>query len=576
MLLKALLPAQPDQFENVRVYVNGVLLDSFDPSTGAGYVTKSIDSNLTLNAGDNEIKVVAKAKTTATNNAAFKALLVTGGTTSDIFYGKNAQYVASGNAVSGSIGGTATGAVFTVGGAVLTTVRSDGYANGKTIVKGSTDVSLGKFTLKATNDAITVNSISLGANASTTSTSDTSIYDMKVFVDGVQVGNTVDFTSTGANFSSLNFTVAKDATKAVEIKGSFDSSATGGFLTTMTVNAQDSRGKEIVDGNTAPTSIFALADQGSLNVEVGGNTPAAAILAAKSTEQEVAQFKFTAVNDSASLTEINVVNWDGTQATSTADSRIAAVKLYDGSTLLDSFVPVNGAGKFTINNDAALVASNVSKTLSIKVVLNNIDNDATATNKDIRMQVTTVKFKSSAGTVTTKTANIAANNFRVRKTVPTVALVALPTTTLTSGDQVISKFTVSADANGDVAVNTIVLNTTNTSNATITALSVGSVLKVNGSYKTVASVATTTTTMTIVMNGDEVVSAGSSKTFEILATLAVSGQGSESVTTKISEDTTYGTTGNFVWSDGASVSAPTYSNAYRVPGLTTTTQTLSK
>jgi len=82
--------------------------------------------------------------------------------------------------------------------------------------------------------------------------------------------------------------------------------------------------------------------------------------------------------------------------------------------------------------------------------------------------------------------------------------------------------------------------------------------------------------MTIVMNGDEVVSAGSSKTFEILATLAVSGQGSESVTTKISEDTTYGTTGNFVWSDGASVSAPTYSNAYRVPGLTTTTQTLSK
>jgi len=565
-----------DQFENVRVYVNGVLLDSFDPTTGAGYVTKSIDSNLTLNAGDNEIKVVAKAKTTATNNAAFKALLVTGGTTSDIFYGKNAQYVASGNAVSGSIGGTATGAVFTVGGAVLTTVRSDGYANGKTIVKGSTDVSLGKFTLKATNDAITVNSISLGANASTTSTSDTSIYDMKVFVDGVQVGNTVDFTSTGANFSSLNFTVAKDATKAVEIKGSFDSSATGGFLTTMTVNAQDSRGKEIVDGNTAPTSIFALADQGSLNVEVGGNTPAAAILAAKSTEQEVAQFKFTAVNDSASLTEINVVNWDGTQATSTADSRIAAVKLYDGSTLLDSFVPVNGAGKFTINNDAALVASNVSKTLSIKVVLNNIDNDATATNKDIRMQVTTVKFKSSAGTVTTKTANIAANNFRVRKTVPTVALVALPTTTLTSGDQVISKFTVSADANGDVAVNTIVLNTTNTSNATITALSVGSVLKVNGSYKTVASVATTTTTMTIVMNGDEVVSAGSSKTFEILATLAVSGQGSESVTTKISEDTTYGTTGNFVWSDGASVSAPTYSNAYRVPGLTTTTQTLSK
>jgi len=568
-----------DQFENARVYVNGLLVDSFDP-TSTTSVSRAIDSTLTLNKGDNEIKVIVKAKTTATPSASIKFTVGSG-----IFTSMNPEYVVSGNAIaSGDISGTATGAIFTVQGAALTTVRNDGYSAAKVIVRGSTDVSLGKFTLKATNDAVKVTSIGLGANASTTAA--TSISDMKLFVDGVQVGSTVDFGSTGATFSSLNFTIAKDSTKSVELKGSFDTAADGGFQTQMTVNSQDSRGTSITSGNLATTTNFLVVAQGTLNSELSGNTPAAGILASKATEQEVAQFKFTAINDDATLTELNIINTAiGTSSiTSTtagiadADARIAAIKLYDGATLVDSFVPVNGAGKFTITNNSVKVLANQSKTLSIKVVLNNIDNDSNATNKDVHLGITTLKFKSSNGTENTQSAGVLANNFRIRKTVPTVALLALPTTVLTSGDQVISKFTVTADANGDVALNKIVLTTTNTSNATITALGLGSSLKVNGSYKTVAGATSTATTTTITLATDEVIAAGSSKTFEILATLAVSGQGSESVTTKISEESTYAIdgSGNFVWSDGASVSGATYSNSYRVPGLTTATQVISK
>ena len=563
------------QYENARVYVNGVLLDSFDldATTTPYVVVKAIDSTFTLNKGDNEVKVLVKAKTTAVAGATIKFAL--DGSTA--FVGENPEYVVSGNAVSGDKAGTATGAIFTVQGAGLTTVRNDGYATDKAIVQGSTDISLGKFTLKATNDDVKVTSITFSANneASSTasSTASSNISDFKLFVDGVQVGNVVDFGTSGATFSGLNFTIAKDATKSVEVKGSFDTSAVGAFKTTLTVNAQDSRGTSITSGNTADTAEFALVNQGTLNIELGGNTPAAAILAAKNVEQEIAQFKFTAINDDANITEINVSN-----VNALADPRISAIKLYDGSTLLDSFVPVSGAGKFTISSDKAKVLANSSKTLSVKVVLNNIDNDATATNKDILLTVNSVKFKSSNGTENTQASSVASNNFRIRKTVPTVALAALPTTVLTAGDQVISKFTVTADANGDVSLNKIVLNTTNTSNATITALAVGSTLKVNGSYKTVSAVTYSANTLTVALATDEVISAGSSKTFEILATLAVSGQGSESVTTKISEEGSYATngTGNFVWSDGASISAPTYSNSYRVNGLTTATQVLSK
>jgi len=576
-----------DQFENIRVYLNGVLLDSFDTansgtaSSGTAVMTKTIDSTLTLAKGNNELKVMAKAKTTATNGA-IKFVL-----DGDFLDSQNPEYVVSGNAVSTSnsdISGTATGGLFTVSGATLTTVKSDGYSDGKIIVAGSSDVSLGKFTLKASNDDIKVTSISFGANASTTPTSHTNINDFKLFVDGAQVGNAVDFGSSGANFSSLNFTIAKDSTKAVEVKGSFDSSATGGFLSPMTVNAQDSRGTAVTTGNKATTTIFALSTTGELNIELAGNSPAAAILVSKSTvEQEVAQFKLTAINDSADVTEISVANWDGSAVTSTADARIAAIKLYDGAILIDQFVPVDGAGKFTITNGKVLIPANGNKTLSVKVVLNNIDNDANATDKNILIRLVTAKSKSSAGSETTATdQGINANSFRIRKTVPTVALATLPATLLTSGDVVVSKFTVTADSNGDVALRKIVLKYASSTNVGLATID-NNAVKIDGATKDASSTVDTTAKTITVDFGDSsyvVVSAGTTKTFEILSTVSIGGAGTstESLTTKIEEDTGYVTngTGNFVWSDGASISSYTWSNGRRVPGLTTTTQVLSK
>ena len=135
-----------DQFENVRVYVNGLLVDSFDPTANiAGLNTVTLSSSVSLNKGDNEIKVMTKAKTTATASSAFFVKL-----TSGIFDSQNPEYASTGNAVdtSADVSGTATGAIFTVEGAALTTVRNDGYATGKTLVKGGTDISIGRFVVK--------------------------------------------------------------------------------------------------------------------------------------------------------------------------------------------------------------------------------------------------------------------------------------------------------------------------------------------------------------------------------------------------------------------------------------------
>ena len=543
-----------------------------------------------MNKGDNELTIWAKAKSTATSKS--KISFTLSGT--NMFAtptNMNPEYVISGNRVTVTPGGSASGAEFTVEGALLETVKNDGYATDKAIVKGSTDVSLGKFVVKASNDAAKVTSVSLSANnGATTRTLDTSISDMKLYVDGVQVGSTVDFGSTGATFSGLNFTIAKDSTKNIELFGSFDSAAVDDsyFKTTMTIYSQDSRGTSITSGNVATTTQFQIKGQGSLEVALGGDAPVAGMLASHAHEQEVAQFRFTATNDDAKLNEINIINTplasSSSQIASTsdgvdaADSRIASIRLYDGATLIDSFVPVSGEGKF-VTKGKITVPANANKTLSIKVVLNDINNDASSTDKDIHLAITTVKFESSNGTEITKDVSTLANNFRIRKTVPTIALLPLPTTLLTAGDQVVSKFKVTADANGDVEVNKIVLNVATSASSTIAKLGEASSLKVNGSYRTVATTtldtASSTLTIDLGSNG-EIVSAGTEKTFEILATLGVSGSGSESVTTKISEDTSYGTDGSFVWSDGASLTVDTYSNGHRVSGLTTTTQVLSK
>jgi hypothetical protein len=344
----------------------------------------------------------------------------------------------------------------------------------------------------------------------------------------------------------------------------------------MTVNAQDSRGATVSGIATTTTADFEVVESGSLTVALGGNTPEATLIPSIATEQEIAQIKLTAINDSINLTEINFVNTSSStaaMATDTADSLISEISLYDGTALIDSTTLVAGAGTFMTENKV-IVPANGTKTLSVKVKLNNIVNDATATNKDIRFAITTVDSKSSAGTLTADQAAVTiANNIRVRKTIPTVTLMALPETLLTAGDHVVSKFKVTADANGDVELNKVVLTTTLGGAATVAATTSNAV-KINGSSKAISSYYAGGL-LTVTFTTTETISAGTSKEFEILTTIT-GGVDGDSVTTKIVEDTSYGTTGSFEWSDGADILSQTVSNGHRVKGLTTSTQTISK
>lgn len=436
--------ATSTSFENAKVYVNGYLLGSFDPTVNAGGVSL-VDSSVNFNKGDNEVKITVDVKTDAVAGANVKFSI----DSSTFLASLSPEYVSSGNSiVPGDINGSPEGAKITVQGADLTIVRNDGLADGNKIVKGVKDITLAKYNVKAIYDNVTITSITLDANNSSNSKiNDSSVYDMKLFVDGVQIGSTRDFNG-GATFSSLSYTINKDVIKTIELRGSFDTANTGYLKTNLNVYGEDSRGKAITKTGYV-TADNQITGEGSLTVAVGADSKVDSILLAKAgVEQEVAQYKLTAVDDAANITELTVTT------SAAIDPRISEYRLYDGATLLSTDNPINGSVTFKITSDKLIVAANTNKTVTVKAVFNPITSK-NQTAGTLRANLTGYKFKSSAGTETsTSSKTNLANTMTIRKTMPTFALVSGVTGGQGSMQPVLT-FNVTADANEDVIIDSL-------------------------------------------------------------------------------------------------------------------------
>ncbi|MDD3711639.1 MAG: hypothetical protein PHP37_03515 [Patescibacteria group bacterium] len=442
-------------FQNIKVYLNNVLLESFNATatSASAYTGYMVDSALNLNKGDNEVKITFDVKSNGVASDKIRFQLQSGSNLLDL-----PEYVSNGISVS-DISGSATGEYMTVEGGAFTVVRNDGYANDKPYIKGSTDVSLGKFAIKASNDSIKLTSVVLGSNGATgTQISDTHVSDMKLFVDGVQIGTTKNF-SSGATFSSLNYTIAKNDTKVIELKGSFDSTGTGTLETLLSFSAQDSLAKEITGSHTASTTRILVEDSGTLTIAADANTPYADVLIANSAlEQEISRLKLTATKDSANVTEITIANVGTTTPTTTTvtDPRINSYKLYLGSTLIDTAIPVSGAATFYITGNKLVVPADGSQTISVKAVFNSIS-VSTETNMPLKLRVTAVTAKSSNGaeiSSPTITSGAESNLMYIRKTKPTFAKVN-GITGSQGALQEVARFTVGADAIEDLQLTAI-------------------------------------------------------------------------------------------------------------------------
>lgn len=641
-------------FENVKLYINNVLVDSVDPSETLTASATSIvyDSSVSINKGTNIIKVVLDTNSSAVENDAI-TLKLTGASAFDTPVYANDDSV--------TVTGTATAGTITVATAGLTATRSDGFSANKLVVKGAVGAVLGRFTVKAQNDDVKITSVTLGDNAGTaTQITDSNLTDLQLFVDDSQIGSTKSF-NAGATFGSLSLVVAKDTTKVIVLRGSIDSSEVAGthFQTPLTFAGEDSNGKAITSV-VAQSVQVQIADSGTLTIAKDGDSPVAAIVAANTTGNSLAKFKLTATNDDITLKKIYISNLKGTGS----DSRISNIDLYNGSTKIGSAAPTNGEVYYNLNS-SVVITKGTSITLEAKADFNQID-ESSQTNKDVQLAITKVTANSSAGnelsgsnnaivnfasstatlsntitaasssfaisdgtkvavgsvikvgteemlvtgivvnqlTVTRgidgtavaahtaavvvyKASSIAADSFRVRKTYPIITLDTLPSTVLTSGDNVVAKIKVSAQANADVTI----ASTTFVANATVNTVQVASSsalnsVRVNGSIYSGATVTTngsnatgkTMTAITVEFTNPVTVAAGTTKTIEVVLNVTSLTSVNNNLTTKIASDVAYATDGTFLWSDNADSITPsaTYAGSYKVLGIPTVSQSLAQ
>lgn len=610
--------------ENVRVFVNDSLVDSVDQMTNASSSTVrdelisyandyyNFDSSFTLN-DDDVIKVYVDLTADIAANTQLKFKLSNAGTSAGNSLSlKDVEYVSDGETlVQAKLTGNATSNVVEVVSASAGTsiVRNDGFST-ETFLAGEQGAVLMKFVVNAGNSSsleikkLNFDATNIGGGAYTDFT------NFKLLKDGSQVGWTEDLGSGNSfTITDINTVVPQGEQATFELIGDIDTSTASNGLTVNLDSDDsvfyDSNDNEVLDwANEADVAGDAsvVKSNAILAVSVDGDTADSAIVLADTSSVEIAKYKFTATDGDINLKDLYFRNIN-----LGADSRISALKLVVDGSVVDSRVPSSDVIHFDLGSASKIVVpKNDDVVVTVEADFNSITT-AAQTNKQIVLELTDVKADTAATSKALTVVNgavaidngdhyttsaLAASDVQgermfIRKTQPTIATQDLGTTKLVNGEQSIFKFTVSADSAEDVEVAQISFDVVDSA----TAITGGTYkLFINWTDKTADGVFAAGV-FTFAANENSVVAAGSSKTYELKATLAwvVS---DDYVSVKLIEDAadlsagvedkanaTTDANAVFIWSDNAASphtdATVDYFNGLNVNGLDTTTTTLT-
>lgn len=347
-------------------------------------------------------------------------------------------------------------------------------------------------------------------------------------------------------FDNMNLTIAKGQTVTLKLTGNLSNSITlledrVQFRTDETagdVSATDVDGNSIdPTGGALVSNIMTIAAAGTITVALApdDSESEAGHLVGGTTNAVLAKYKLTAANEELKLTKarFNVATPNTT----------ASLSLYDGATLVGGPVSVDGSGNADFSSMNFVIPKDGTKNLTVKGNLNTVGSSGAASGATatVTLKDTAGTFEvrgTSAGSSTTITStgsgDVAGKQKVVRRTKPTISLVALPTTALSNaGGVVIARFTVSADSAENVAIKKISFRATVSDTGSDGAFSAIALREVGqgsdlagtasaletGSECGFAS-STTDHCIRVQLTNEYVVSAGTSKTLELRATTA--------------------------------------------------------
>ena len=529
----------------------------------------------------------------------------------------------TGNSITASPSSAVTGNTMTIKAAVITASVSASPAS-QTVVAGAQAYTFANIQLDATasGEDIKFNTVPLTfVNGGTASyVTGCTIYDGS---SALNSGSNVVAEPTASQTFTLDtgLTVSKGTVKTLALKCNIAGSATSSSTFLFGIPAAASwTGTGLTSGQSA-TITASAANSGTMTIGTGSFTVAldssspSYYLAASNTTGNVAGIlKFHANNEQINLQKVSLQLTNPTASSSPND--IVKLTLWDGSTqvgeaiftgsnrnatstLTGSFNIAKDSDKLmTIKADLAEVSSTGIGAQGAVVAVDYDGADTTGTQGVGQSSGSTISQGSSSDT--------ASSGFRMFKSYPTVAKVAVPTNTLNNGSMSLARFKVTANSTGDVglykfsiristttavvsAVNAYAYTDSGFSNAVSGVGSSGKLLNTDLNMTTGWASASTQLDIypqtTAAASTTLQIPAGQSRYIDVTATIASATTGA-SVSTQIEGDAAYAsastlmsfyntldtdTHNDFIWSPNATTSSTLlhrdWTNGYGVSGL---------
>ncbi|MBI2120387.1 MAG: hypothetical protein HYT94_02055 [Parcubacteria group bacterium] len=480
------------------------------------------------------------------------------------------------------------------------------YAN-QTVVTPQTAYKIGSFSI-VTTDTEALNIDTLTVDLSTSSTTDEAVDMSDLYVKyGTKtssIKNTVIATASG-NVFNISETLAPNTTMIIDVFATLNAS----MLSSDTAVA-----KLTVSGTTANSatakSVGALTGQtitvssGSISAAFVNDSTLATKLLVGNTSPKVASFRFTALNDTFTITDLAVKVGSNNAAGAIRDITLKSAGM------TDKIISLNGLIATSTGMTISVPANDTTgKIVDVYLNLNDVGNNAATSSANVTVTLEGFITNSSTGTRAETNTDVTTNAQYIYKSIPTITNVSLPSTVLSAGTKTISKVQISADAAGQVNWKKLVWTIAKTAGVTIgTTGATSSMQLVDSSGNTIAGTFATTTgdvgssatlydtnvtsgTLSFVAENEQQIT--TSETYSLKGTIGGTMTAGNSIATSIATaganavGNTYAIvagaagaqTPSFVWSDRSALShglsTADWFNDYKVKNLPTDSQTLS-
>ena len=272
----------------------------------------------------------------------------------------------------------------------------------------------------------------------------------------------------------MNYALAAGDSIYLNVYADVASGATNGDATADTLIESIA-----VDGTGADSSstvnVTATAGQtmtfgaGTFTTALDGSTPTNKIAAADQ-EAEALKVRFTAQNETYTIKELRV-----SVSSTTVASAVSSIRVYDGTTLLGtSTIGTYSTTAALISGLSTDVSANSYKTLTFKLVLNDVGTGAGSSQVNVEPTLANTLYQDTQGTQSNETNSRNGNEVYVYKSIPTISLVDLSNSGVSNGSTTdLYKFTIAANSNGSVAIKQLRLALTWADGATGDTLTVG-------------------------------------------------------------------------------------------------------